>query len=95
MNNMTREEAMKLAEEVFNEEYSGLDKDSFLIGFREAYNALTALYKDKFELVRRMREAQDVANRAMVESDDYSEALVYVDKANELEKEVDEYLKKM
>ena len=52
MNNMTYEEAMKLAEEVFNEEYSGLDKDSFLIGFQEAFNALTALYKDKFELVK-------------------------------------------
>lgn len=42
-----------------------------------------------------MREAQEIANRAMIESDDYSEALIYVDKANELEKEVDEYLKKM
>ena len=46
-------------------------------------------------LVKRMREAQEIANRAMVESDDYSEALIYVDKANELEKEVDEYLKKI
>ena len=46
-------------------------------------------------LVKKMREAQEIANRAMVESDDYSEALIYVDKANELEKDVDEYLKKM
>jgi len=46
-------------------------------------------------LVKKMREAQEIANRAMVESDDYSEALIYVDKANELEKEVDEYLKKL
>ena len=46
-------------------------------------------------LVRRMREAQEIANRAMAEADDYSEALIYVNKANELEKEVDEYLKKM
>lgn len=46
-------------------------------------------------LVKRMRKAQEIANRAMIESDDYSEALIYVDKANELEKEVDEYLKKM
>ena len=91
---MTREEAMKLAEEVFNEEYSGLDKDSFLIGFQEAYNALTALYKDKFELVRRMREAQKE-----FESDsphmDYDKIMeVYRDKFH-LESEVDEYLKKM
>lgn len=46
-------------------------------------------------LVKRMREAQEIANRAMIESDDYSEALIYVDKANDLEQEVDEYLKKM
>ena len=46
-------------------------------------------------LVKDMRKAQEIANRAMVESDDYSEALIYVDKANELESEVDEYLKKM
>lgn len=56
---MTYDEAMKLAEEVFDEEYSGwLNKKSFLIGFEEAYNALTALHKDNFELVRKMREAQ-------------------------------------
>ena len=46
-------------------------------------------------LVKRMREAQEIANRAMVEVADYSEALIYVNKANELEKEVDEYLKMM
>ena len=50
---------------------------------------------DFVSLVKRMREAQEIANRAMVESDDYSEALIYVDKANELESEVDEYLKKI
>lgn len=50
---------------------------------------------DFVSLVKRMREAQEIANRAMVESDDYSEALIYVDKVNELEKEVDECLKKM
>lgn len=97
---MTREEAMKLAEEVFNEEYSGLDKDSFLIGFQEAYNALTALYKDKFELVRRMREAQK-------ERDSLSSKITFlteedtriransIRKTMSLESEVDEYLKKM
>ena len=48
-----------------------------------------------FSLVKRMREAQDVANRALAESDDYSEALIYINKAEEIEREVDEYLKKM
>ena len=46
-------------------------------------------------LVKRMREVQKIANRAMAEADDYSEALIHVNKANELEKEVDEWLKKM
>lgn len=49
-------------------------------------------YKEFVSLVKRMREAQRVADRAMAESDDYSEALVYINKAEELEKEVDEYL---
>lgn len=94
---MTYDEAIKLAEEVFDEEYSGLDKDSFLIGFREAYNALTTLYKDKFELVRRMREAQKKIkgysptriekDRCQWEND--------LDNKAYLESEVDEYLKKM
>lgn len=64
----------------------------------EAYNKIEQTIEEYFEfvsLVKRMREAQEIANRAMIESDDYSEALIYVDKANELEKEVDEYLKKM
>ena len=97
---MTREEAMKLAEEVFNEEYSGLDKDSFLIGFQEAYNALTALYKDKFELVRRMREAQKERDSLsskitfLTEEDTHIRANS-IRKTMSLESEVDEYLKKM
>ena len=52
-------------------------------------------YKEFISLVKRMREAQEIANRAMAEADDYSEALIYVNKANELEKEVDEYLMKI
>ena len=52
-------------------------------------------YKEFVSIVKRMRKAQETANRAMAEADDYSEALIYVNKANELEREVDEYLKKM
>lgn len=87
---MTYDKAMKLAEEVFDEEYSGLDKDSFLIGFREAYNALTALYKDKFLLVKRMREAQEELDTCSI--GDYAFRQYC---AAQLESEVDEYLKKM
>ena len=100
MNNMTREEAMKLAEEVFNEEYYGLDKDSFLIGFQEAYNALTALYKDKFELVKRMREAQKKRDSlsskiTFLTEEDTRIRANSIRKTMSLESEVDEYLKKM
>ena len=89
---MTYDKAMKLAEEVFDEEYSGLDKDSFLIGFREAYNALTALYKDKFELVKQMRKAQ----KQWGDGDpfDYTEVEL-AKRMYETEKKVDEWLKKM
>lgn len=49
-------------------------------------------YKGVISAVRKMRKAQKEADRAMAESDDYSEALVYVNKAEELENEVDQYL---
>lgn len=49
-------------------------------------------YKKVISAVRKMRKAQKEADRAMAESDDYSEALVYVNKAEELENEVDQYL---
>ncbi len=55
---------------------------------------IAAKYAKFFELVCKMREAQRVADRAMAESDDYSEALVYVNNAEELEKEVDNFLEK-
>lgn len=44
-------------------------------------------------LVAAMRDAQDAANRALAQSDDYSEALIYVGKAEECEREVDFALK--
>lgn len=49
-------------------------------------------YKEVISAVRKMRKAQKEADQAMAESDDYSEALVYVNKAEELENEVDQYL---
>lgn len=65
---------------------------------KQIHNAVHAElreFEEFKELVKRMREAQEIANRAMAEADDYSEALIYVNKANELEKEVDEYLKEI
>lgn len=96
---MTREEAMKLAEEVFNEEYSGLDKDSFLIGFQEAYNAIMTLYKDKFELVKQMREAQeDCIFKSVFSTAGNANKAVYraaVTKRKTLEFKVDDMIKDM
>lgn len=89
---MTYDKVMKLAEEIFDEEYSGLDKDSFLIGFQEAYNALTALYKDKFELVKQMRKAQ----KQWQDGDPFDGSEMELAKRmRENESKVDEYLKKM
>jgi predicted RNA-binding protein with EMAP domain len=69
-----KEEQVKLAKEVACECHSIFsDKES----------------REFVELVKRMREAQDAANRALAESDDYSEALIYINKAEEIEKEVD------
>lgn len=45
-------------------------------------------------MVAQMRKAQDAANRAMAESNDYSEALIYINKAEEWEKRVDNFLEK-
>lgn len=42
-------------------------------------------------LVEEMRDAQKIADRAMAEADDYSEALICINKAEELEKEIDEW----
>ena len=96
---MTYDEAMKLAEEVFDEEYSGLDKDSFLIGFQEAYNAIMALCKDKFELVKRMRGAQEELDVFEHEHDFFEYEVIMkrkelTSKVIKLESEVDEWLEK-
>ena len=89
---MTYDKAMKLAEEVFDEEYSGLDKDSFLIGFQEAFNALTALYKDKFGLVKQMRKAQ----KQWKDGDPFDGSEMELAKRMcEAEREVDEWLEKL
>lgn len=46
-------------------------------------------YNEFVELVRRMREAQKAADRALALSDDYSEALIYIKKAEDIERDVD------
>ena len=58
----------------------------------EALYECARQYEDFLGIVSRMRDAQKTAERAMAESDDYSEALIYVNKTEELEKQVDKWL---
>ena len=51
--------------------------------------------KEFVSLVKQMREAQKTAERAHLECIDYSEVIIPIRKAEALEREVDEYLKKM
>ncbi len=46
-------------------------------------------YNEFVELVRLMRIAQKAAERALALSDDSSEALIYIKKAEDLERDVD------
>ena len=65
---------------------------------KQIHNAVHAELREFEEfkaLVRKMREAQKKAERAHLECIDYSEVIIPIRKAEALEREVDEYLKKM
>ena len=65
---------------------------------KQIHNAVHAElreFEEFKELVKKMREAQMDANDMLAQVECYQEAMFYVSKAEELEKEVDEYLKKM
>ena len=65
---------------------------------KQIHNAVHAELREFEEfkaLVNRMREAQKTAERAHLECIDYSEVIIPIRKAEALEREVDEYLKKM
>jgi hypothetical protein len=54
----------------------------------------TVRYVEFMGLVARMRKKQREADRAMAESDDYSEIAQYIRKAEEIETEVDNWIEK-
>ena len=56
---------------------------------------LIAELLDGFTLVKKMREAQDAADRAYAECDDSSLILNYVRKAEELQYEVDMFIRSL
>ena len=65
---------------------------------KQIHNAVHAELREFEEfkaLVKQMREAQKTAERAHLECIDYSEIIIPTKKAEALEREVDEYLKKM
>ena len=65
---------------------------------KQIHNAVHAELREFEEfvsLVKRLREAQKTAERAHLECIDYSEIIIPIRKAEALEREVDEYLKKM
>ena len=65
---------------------------------KQIHNAVHAELREFEEfkaLVKRLREAQRTAERAHLECIDYSEIIIPTKKAEALEREVDEYLKKM
>lgn len=95
---MTYEEAMQLAEETFAEQgYNTGEychKQSFLWGFQEAYDILTALYKKNFETVKKMREAQK--EQRFIDSTLERDAMYECRKVTrQLEIEVDELISKI
>ena len=52
------------------------------------------LYEEFIKLVAKMRFAQEEMERAMAESDDYSETAIYISKAESYEKLVDDWVMK-
>lgn len=65
---------------------------------KQIHNAVHAELREFEEfkdLVTKMRDAQDTANRALAELNDYSAALIYINKAEALEKEVDFFLNRI
>lgn len=58
---------------------------------RDYYDDVISELWEVLNLVEKMRAAQREANDAIVQAEDYTEATYYINKAEELEKEVDEW----
>lgn len=58
---------------------------------RDYYDDVISELWEVLNLVEKMRAAQKEANDAVVQAEDYAEATYYISKAEELEKEVDEW----
>jgi len=58
---------------------------------RDYYDDVISELWEVLNLVEKMRAAQREANDAIAQAEDYTEATYYINKAEELEKEVDEW----
>lgn len=58
---------------------------------RDYYDDVISELWEVLNLVEKMRAAQKEANDAVARAEDYTEAAHYISKAEELEKEVDEW----
>lgn len=58
---------------------------------RDYYDDVISELWEVLSLVEKMRVAQREANDAIAQAEDYTEATYYINKAEELEKEVDEW----
>jgi hypothetical protein len=58
---------------------------------RDYYDDVISELWEVLNLVEKMRLAQKEANDAIAQAEDYTEATYYINKAEELEKEVDEW----
>ena len=58
---------------------------------RDYYDDVISELWEVLNLVEKMRNAQKEANDAIAQAEDYTEATDYINKAEELEKEVDEW----
>lgn len=58
---------------------------------RDYYDDVISELWEVLNLVEKMRDAQKEANEAVAQAEDYREATHYINKAEELEREVDEW----
>lgn len=58
---------------------------------RDYYDDVISELWEVLNLVEKMRAAQKEANDAIAQAEDFTEATYYINKAEELEKEVDEW----
>ena len=68
------------------------DSEAFKVGYEAGFAKACEMLHDFAEMVYEMRKRQKVVERAMSESDDYSELTILVNSAEDWEAEVDSWI---